>query len=917
MPDDFGGYRPQLYLGYGMDTVGGRGPGGGVVPVVILVNTLSDNNDNLSSVGGSGTATDPYVYRGSLRAALRCTGITVGPRFVLFEVGGYINLTSDIEIIGSYLTIAGQTAPSPGITVRNYGLYARNGYQHIVCQHFRIRPGANGAPACANCFTAWTDTDYILMDHMSMSWGKDENIDFTPGEGHGHMTFWRSITSENLYQPPGCAEDGHGILIAAGTKDVAMIQSLTAHNQQRNPYVQAGVQTALLNNIIFNWYKEWGIFCSNTTEWGVADRRFRVSAVGNRFIRGPQTVNPSDEDYANMFYYDAEDNNSASVIYRVDNTLANDPDNKIIEQRLDPDMLYDPNVFSPPAEAPLPTGYVPIGSTQLEGFLLSQIGARPLDRDAVDTRIISEVIARSHVYSNYATNESSYGGFPTLQSTSRSISLPADPFVVPSGFRTNLENWLESDVIFGAQRVEITQLGADYYISTTGSDSNDGFTPDTAFATIQHAYDVLRGLSNYGAGRIVQMRGGTYDQYLGNVGANGQANAYIKLQNYPNEVVWLRPTSAGVYYVMWLTGSGGGASYLEFDGINMDGTYTSGGAVKLEGNLISNGGIEAHHLRFMNLTIFGPNTNVVPSTGVGWDQISMQADSPSHQGGMEFLRLILYGGHAGSPSYGTNPPSQPFYINMSNVLIDLCEVYDTAGAGFQVYSSPGLSHHDITISNNFFHDIRRYVATDPYRRISVGAIYGPHDGIKVFNNRFVDCGASGALTRGLFIAQGATNPLIFNNLFANLAGVGLMLGGDGGVTGGTVRNNGAWNCSPNYQQEADAVGMTIDHNVNFTAPYVDPQFLDTLYHIASDSLFRGQGIPSGFFTTDMDGDTRGASVWDVGPDEYNNVIPTPQELFEGAPLFQSRFGRTHKGAPRQYSMRDRLRYQTPGRRQRR
>lgn len=461
---------------------------------------------------------------------------------------------------------------------------------------------------------------------------------------------------------------------------------------------------------------------------------------------------------------------------------------------------------------------------------------------------------------------------------------------------------------------------ADYYIALAingGSDSNDGLTPSTPFATIQHAYDVVRGLSNNGAGRVLQMRGGTYDQVVSNPNANGNSvQGYIKLQNYPNEVVWLKPAKStwpGSAYAHYFDGGNGGCSYLEFDGINLDGELMDGGVVKTEATLAK----EAHHIIWRNCEMLG--CLVVNLNYFAPNIVSLQADMPNI-GGFEFYNVKAHrGGPLGDLSYPDTwgLPEQCWYIASRNVILDGCEAYDYNGAVFQVYNHNNVALTGVRISNCFFHDIVHYMVRDPYRRITVGTVYGPHDGIQIYNTRFANCGASGASTVGLSVQAGATNPLIFNNLFVNILGYGLHLGGDGGVTGGTVRNNGAWNCAPNYQKEADAVNMTIDHNVNFTAPYNDPQFLDTLYHIASSSPFRGQGVPSGFFTTDMDGDTRGASVWDVGPDEYSSVIPTPQELFEGAPLFQSRSGRTHKGAPRQYSMRDRLRYQTPGRRQRR
>jgi hypothetical protein len=51
---------------------------------------------------------------GSLLEALE----TAGPRIVVFEVGGVIDLGREtVKIREPFLTIAGQTAPSPGVTL--------------------------------------------------------------------------------------------------------------------------------------------------------------------------------------------------------------------------------------------------------------------------------------------------------------------------------------------------------------------------------------------------------------------------------------------------------------------------------------------------------------------------------------------------------------------------------------------------------------------------------------------------------------------------------------------------------------------------------------------------------------------------------------------------------------------------------
>ncbi len=63
-----------------------------------------------------------------------------GPRIIVFEVGGVIDLDKQtLTIKEPFLTIAGQTAPSPGITLIRGGIDVAT--HDVVMQHIRVRPG--------------------------------------------------------------------------------------------------------------------------------------------------------------------------------------------------------------------------------------------------------------------------------------------------------------------------------------------------------------------------------------------------------------------------------------------------------------------------------------------------------------------------------------------------------------------------------------------------------------------------------------------------------------------------------------------------------------------------------------------------------------------------------------------------------
>lgn len=80
---------------------------------------------------------------GSLKAALEASG----RRLVVFEVGGVIDLggpdgVSRLRIENPNLTVAGQTAPGPGITIIGGDVLVNT--QDAVLRHLRVRPGDAG-----------------------------------------------------------------------------------------------------------------------------------------------------------------------------------------------------------------------------------------------------------------------------------------------------------------------------------------------------------------------------------------------------------------------------------------------------------------------------------------------------------------------------------------------------------------------------------------------------------------------------------------------------------------------------------------------------------------------------------------------------------------------------------------------------
>src|SRR5262249_46994507 len=103
---------------------------------------------------------------GSLRRAIDAPG----PRLIVFQVGGVIDLAGvSLVARNPEVTIAGQTAPDPGITIIRGELSVET--HDVVVQHIAVRPGtrAGGAPDAIGA--RGREAYNILFDHCSATWG--------------------------------------------------------------------------------------------------------------------------------------------------------------------------------------------------------------------------------------------------------------------------------------------------------------------------------------------------------------------------------------------------------------------------------------------------------------------------------------------------------------------------------------------------------------------------------------------------------------------------------------------------------------------------------------------------------------------------------------------------------------------------
>lgn len=383
------------FTAWAKDTIGGRG--GRIIRVT-----------NLNGEG-----------EGSLRAAVEASG----PRIVVFEVGGVIDLGGKaLSIRNPYITIAGQTAPGPGITLIRGETNARLTHD-VIIQHMMFRSGDNGGAKMSgkdmDSFSAVASYN-VIVDHCSFSWGTDENLSASGPRFNGaNVNEWRQNTSHNItysnnilsesladsIHPKG--EHSKGGLFHDNATGILLYGNLYASNNERNALFKGGVHAAQINNLIYNPGFKAIHYNLIAHEWeNVPYQTGNITLIGNVYRQGPNTkkdlplfmLGGAGDVRLHMQGNIAKDQNGNSVAHTGYYTTGSA---KIINN---------------------PTPYITsdikiIPANQLENQIYFSVGARPWARDPVDFKILSDVAeGRGEIINSQTQN---YIGYPKYAPVSR------------------------------------------------------------------------------------------------------------------------------------------------------------------------------------------------------------------------------------------------------------------------------------------------------------------------------------------------------------------------------------------------------------------------------------------------------------------------------------------------------------------
>lgn len=204
--------------GFGAMTAGGRSD----ASRLLVVDKLADSG------------------QGSLRWALEQDG----PRVIVFKVGGVIQLNSELEINKPNVTVLGQTAPAPGITLS--GKMVVVAAEEVLIRYLRIRTNdSDPASDSLRINGRSSKVNNVMLDHVSVSWGQDEVVGIDTAT---NVTIQDSIISE----PLNANNHAYALLLGNDNDGISILGNFMSHATYRAVRVESG-RAEYVNNIWYNF----------------------------------------------------------------------------------------------------------------------------------------------------------------------------------------------------------------------------------------------------------------------------------------------------------------------------------------------------------------------------------------------------------------------------------------------------------------------------------------------------------------------------------------------------------------------------------------------------------------------------------------------------------------------------------------
>ncbi len=326
------------------------------------------------------------------------------PTLVVFEVAGVIDYGSSSSwsrprTDNTY--VAGQTAPSPGITIIRSGLSAEA--DNAVHEHYKVRPGNDvGSPSAVEAIDLQDPQENVIINHMSLTWATD-NV--TSHKEEVEVTWANNIIAEGLYESDHGESPGHNYGMNTDPDDeIAGFGNYMMSMRRRNPRIHIGCDFLWVNNYSYNSARALGSRSRDPEELSTVvaignDYEFGDKYEGDPYVHRVAIIYPPEDEFADF--------NDATPF----------PD----------EISHEDSVFLD--ESPFMVDFEPLPPEEVKDFVLPMVGARPADRDPIDERMVSWAYeGGGHPWIGVDSPEYEY---PDYDEVYRPLDVPSDTSEIP------------------------------------------------------------------------------------------------------------------------------------------------------------------------------------------------------------------------------------------------------------------------------------------------------------------------------------------------------------------------------------------------------------------------------------------------------------------------------------------------------
>lgn len=316
-----------------------------------------------------------------------------GARIIVFNVSGIIRLKSPVSIRAPYITIAGQSAPGDGICIAGESVWIDT--HDVVIRFMRFRRGATDVSRRDDALGG-NGVGNIIIDHVSASWGLDENMSmyrhvYDRGGTKQEKLPTVNVTIQNSIFSECLDTYNHAFGSTIGGLNGTFMRNLWANNISRNPSIGMYGDFGFVNNVVFNWW-------NRSADGG--DHRSLFNFINNYYKPGP--ITPKDKPIAHRILKPESGRDSAhksafgkayvkgNIVEGFDAVTADNWAGGV--QVGDNGRGAGSNTEAIRVNEPMPMAEVTLIETKAAyDYVLQNAGATLPKRDAVDDRIVETV----------------------------------------------------------------------------------------------------------------------------------------------------------------------------------------------------------------------------------------------------------------------------------------------------------------------------------------------------------------------------------------------------------------------------------------------------------------------------------------------------------------------------------------------